>query len=116
MAPEPPPTTTTPRRFASSAAGTTRPSRTVLLPEPEKACVRMSPGRSRLSSSEMSPGALPMWHITLAQGPANSAARTARRSGSSPLPPTTSALIRTFTPRQMSRFSATVFAAASTAA
>ena len=57
-----------------------------------------------------------MWHITRAQGPASSAARIARRRGSSPFTPTTFTLSRTFTPRQNSGFAATARAQFSTSA
>src|SRR6266513_639108 len=74
----------------------------------------MSPGRSRSSSADSSPGALPMWHMTRApRTPERSQARIARLSGSRPFAPTTSTDSRTLMPSTSSGFSASVFAARS---
>ncbi len=64
--------------------------------------VTMSPGRSRSSTSSSAGGAVPMWTIT--GTPQASAAARPRRRGSTPLSPTVSRSMRTFTPRISSRF------------
>ena len=73
----------------------------------------MSPGRRRSSTSARLPGADPMWHITRKPLPAISAARRARRRGSTPFCPTTLSVIRTLTPSTTSGFSANARAQAS---
>ena len=71
----------------------------------------MSPGRSSATTSSSATGGLVTWTIT--RPPVASAAFTARRTGSRPAAPTTSAWLRTLMPTTMSRCSRATAAARS---